>query len=228
MTDHDSFDDDPQLRALIGQADPARSLTPADPVGLARLLEDTMNDTAPASGTSSGTSGTSPDRQRSRFTWLASAAAVAVIAGGGFAVASSMGGDDPVEPQAADTPSPTVTTDAAEPVVVTLQAPTLGAKCAVPTPEILSQFDTSFSGTVTAIDGDVVTLAPTEVFAGESADEIEIVGAGPDPRALGGLVTFEVGETYYVSATSGQVSACGYSGVSTDSQLEQLYDVAFR
>ena len=111
---------------------------------------------------------------------------------------------------------------------MTLQAPTLGAKCAVPTPEILSQFDTSFSGTVTAIEGDVVTLAPTEVFAGESADEIEIVGAGPDPRALGGLVTFEVGETYYVSATSGQVSACGYSGVSTDSQLEQLYDVAFR
>ena len=122
----------------------------------------------------------------------------------------------------------TSSTATADPVVVTLQAPTVGAKCAAPSPEILSQFDTVFSGTVTAIDGDVVTLTPDEVFAGESADEVEIVGAGPGPRALGEQVAFEVGQTYYVSAMGGQVSACGYSGVTTDSELEQLIDVAFR
>lgn len=215
--DQHDFDEDPQLRALLAQSDPAASLTPADPEGLARLLEDTMNDAA-------DTSGTTPVRRRG-LSWLAGAAAVAVIAGGGFAVASSMGGDDPAKPQAGGGTSPTATAD---PVVVTLQAPTVGAKCAAPSPEILSQFDTVFSGTVTAIDGDVVTLTPDEVFAGDSADEIEIVGAGPDPRALGGQVAFEVGQTYYVSAMGGQVSACGYSGVTTDSELEQLIDVAFR
>ncbi len=136
-----------------------------------------------------------------------------------------MGGDDPVKPQAGGPTDPTTTTD---PVVVTLQAPTLGAKCAAPSPEILAQFDTVFSGTVTAIDGDVVTLAPTEMFVGESADEIEIVGSSPDLRALAGQVDFEVGETYYVSAAGGEVSACGYSGAASDSQLTQLYDVAFR
>lgn len=224
--DQHDFDEDPQLRALLARTDPARSLTPADPHGLARLLEDTMNDADTMTGTtSSGT--TTPVRQRGVLSWVAGAAAVAVIAGGGFAVASSMGGDDPVKPQAAGTPSDT-TSATTDPVVVTLQAPTLGAKCAVPTPEILSQFDTSFTGTVTAIDGDVVTLTPTETFNGESADEIEIVGATPDSRALGGQVAFEVGQTYFVSATDGQVSACGYSGVTSDSELAQLYDVAFR
>lgn len=218
MTDRNDFDEDPQLRALIEQADPARSLTPADPQGLARLLhdiqEDTMNDAAE-------TSGTTPVRQRGRLTWLAGAAAVAVIAGGGFAVASSMG-DDPVTPQAGEKPPAAV-----DPVVVTLDAPSPAAKCAMPSPEILAQFDTVFSGTVTSVDGDVITLTPTETFVGDSADQIEIVG-GMDSRALGGVVDFQVGETYYVSASGGQVSACGYSGSAADSELVQLYDVAFR
>ena len=43
MTDRNDFDEDPQLRALLEQADPARSLTPADPEGLARLLPKLTN-----------------------------------------------------------------------------------------------------------------------------------------------------------------------------------------
>jgi hypothetical protein len=218
MNDRQDFDEDPQLRAILEQADPARSLTPADPQVLARLLEDTMNDVA-------NTPGTTPVRQRGPLTWLAGAAAVAVIAGGGFAVASSMGGDDPVTPQAGDTSSPT---DVVDPVVVTLKAPGIAAKCAAPSPEILSQFDTVFSGTVTAIDGDTVTLTPAETFVGDSGDEVDIVGARPDTRTLGGQVTFEVGQTYYVAAMGGQVSACGYSGLTSDSGLTDLIDVAFR
>jgi hypothetical protein len=221
------FDEDPQLRALLARTDPARSLTPADPEGLARLLEDTMNDTTDVSGTT-------PARQRGALTWLAGAAAVAVLAGGGFALASSLGGDEPSRPQAGGAPSsPTDTgspgsTDAPALEVMTLQAPALGAKCAVPTPEILAQFDTAFSGTVTAVDGDTVTLTPSEVFAGADAAEIEIVGSGIDPRALVGVVSFEVGDTYYVSASGGEVSVCGYSGPASDPQVSQLYDVAFR
>lgn len=221
MTDRNDFDEDPQLRAILEQADPARSLTPADPTGLARLLVqiqgDTMNDADSTTGT------TTSSQQRGIATWLGAAAAVAVIAGGGFAIASSMGDDDPT-PQAASDPT---TSAPAEPVVVTLQAPTLGAKCAAPTPEILAQFDTAFTGTVTAVDGDLITLTPTETFAGESADEIDIVG-GMNGRALGGVVDFQVGETYYVAASQGQVSACGYSGAASDSQVSELFDVAFR
>ena len=185
--DQNDFDEDPQLRALLAQSDPAHSLTPADPHGLARLLrhiqEATMNDAAD----------TTPVRQRGRLSWLAGAAAVAVIAGGGFAIASSMGGDDPVKPQAADKPTPTQTptaTATADPVVVTLQAPTIGAKCAVPSPAILGQFDTVFSGTVTAIDGDVVTLSPDRGLRrrlGRRGRHRRCPPRRPDPRRPGHL-----------------------------------------
>ena len=60
-----------------------------------------------------------------------------------------------------------------------------------------------------------MTLTPTETFAGESAEQIEVVGMRPDLRALGGQPEFVVGGTYLVSATGGQVSACGFSGAAT-------------
>ena len=221
MTDQDSFDEDPQLRALIGQADPAGPLTPADPQGLARLLEDTMShdlDTRadlPQQSTEL--------RRRGPLAWLVAAAAVAVIAGGGYAAVSSIQGDDTV-PQA----GPDTSASVDEPVVVTLEAPAaVPAKCAVPTPELLGGAEIAFAGTVSAIDGDVVTLTPTETYTGETADEIKVVGMRPDLRALVGQVEFVVGGTYLVSATGGQVSVCGFSGEATP-ELQQLYDLAFR
>ena len=164
-------------------------------------------------------------RRRGPLAWLVAAAAVAVIAGGGYAAVSSMQDNGTVQ-QAGPSTAPVEPVD--EPTVVTLQAPTaVPAKCAVPTPELLGGAEVAFAGTVTAIDGDVVTLTPTETFAGESAEEIEVVGMSPDVRALTGQPEFVVGGTYLVSATGGQVSACGFSGAATP-ELEQLYDVAFR
>ena len=222
MTDEQSFDEDPQLRALLGHADPARSLTPADPRGMARLLEDTMSqdlDTRPE------LEQTTALRRRGPLAWLVAAAAVAVIAGGGYAAVSSMQDNATVQ-QAGPSTAPVEPVD--EPTVVTLEAPTaVPAKCAVPTPELLAGAEVAFAGTVTAIDGDVVTLTPTETFAGETADQVEVVGMRPDLRALGGQPEFVVGGTYLVSATEGQISACGFSGAATP-ELEQLYDVAFR
>ena len=217
MTDQQSFDEDPQLRALLGQSDPARSLPPADPTGLARLLEDTMS-------TDLETRVDQPVRQRNPLTWLAAAAAVAVIGGGGAFTAMSMSDDnDPVQ-QAG--PAPT-----SEPVVITLDAAGTGdaARCAVPTPEMLSNAEVAFAGTVTAVDGSTVTLTPTETYTGQAADEVELVGLLPGVRGpeLTGIPSFEVGSTYLVSGTDGQVSACGFSGP-VSPQLEQLYDVAFR
>ena len=207
MTDEQSFDEDPQLRALLGQSDPARSLTPADPQGLARLLEDTM---------------ATPQHDLDTRTDLPSRApsCAAEVRSPG----SSPRRPSPPSPEAATPPSRRCRTTGPssrparapspvdEPVVVTLEAPTtLPAKCAVPTPELLGTAEVAFAGTVTAVDGDIVTLAPTETYAGQAADEVEVVGMLPDLRGLG-QPEFVVGGTYLVSATGGQVSACGFSG----------------
>lgn len=216
MTDQQSFDEDPQLRALLGQSDPASSLRPADPTGLARLLEDTMS-------TDLETRVDQPVRQRNPLTWLAAAAAVAVIGGGGAFTAMSMSNDDDPVQQAG--PAPT-----SEPVVITLDAAGTGeARCAVPTPEMLAGAEVAFAGTVTAVDGSTVTLTPTETYAGQAADEVELVGllSGVRGPELVGIPQFEVGSTYLVSGTDGQVSACGFSGP-VSPELEQLYDSAFR
>jgi hypothetical protein len=224
MTDEQGFDEDPQLRALLRQSDPARSLAPADPNGLARLLLDIQEDTV-SNDLDTRTDlpeQTTELRRRGPLAWLVAAAAVATIAGGGYAAVSSMQDRGTVE-QAG--PS---TSTADDPVVITLQAPTsLPARCLVPTPELLAGAETAFAGTVTAIDGDVVTLEPTETYAGETADEIEVVGLRPDIRVLAGQPEFVVGGTYLVSATDGQVSACGFSGEATP-ELQGLYDLAFR
>ena len=224
MTDQQGFDEDPQLRALLGQSDPARSLTPADPEGLARLLEDTMA-TPTSSDLETRTDLPQPStdpRRRGPLAWLVAAAAVATIAGGGYAVVSSMQDDSTVH-EAGHSAGPD-----AEPVVVTLEAPTaVAAKCAVPTPALLATAEVAFAGTVTAINGDTVTITPSETYAGQSADQIEVVGLRPDLRALGGQPDFQVGGTYLVSATGGQVSACGFSG-ETSPELQSLYDLAFR
>jgi hypothetical protein len=219
MTDEHSFDEDPQLRALLAQSDPARSLPLADPHGLARLLEDTVSNDLDIR--TDLPQQTTELRRRGPLAWLVAAAAVATIAGGGYAAVSSMQDKGTVE-QA----GPSASVD--EPVVVTLEAPApIEAKCAVPTPELLASSEVAFAGTVTAIDGDVVTLAPTETYAGQSADEVEVVGLHPDIRALGGQPEFVVGGTYLVSATDGQMSACGFSGEASP-QLQNLYELAFR
>ncbi|GAB3249489.1 hypothetical protein [Nocardioides dilutus] len=225
MTDEQRFDEDPQLRALLAQSDPARSLTAADPHGLARLLLDIQEDTV-SNDLDTRTDlpeQTTELRRRGPLAWLVAAAAVATIAGGGYAAVSSMQDNGATVQQAGPSSAPVD-----DPVVITLQAPTAPqAKCLVPTPELLAGAETAFAGTVTAIDGDVVTLEPTETYAGQTADEIEVVGMHPDIRALGGQPNFVVGGTYLVSATDGQVSACGFSGEATP-ELQNLYDLAFR
>jgi hypothetical protein len=224
MTDQQGFDSDPRLRALLAQSDPARSLAPVDPQGLARLLLEIQEDTV-SNDLDTRTElpqQTTDLRRRGPLAWLVAAAAVATIAGGGYAAVSSMQDNGTVEQAGPSTAS------VDEPVVLTLEAPTtVPAKCAVPTPELLAGAEVAFAGTVTAIDGDVVTLSPTETYAGASADEIELVGLSPEIRALTGQPDFVVGGSYLVSATDGQMFACGFSGEASP-ELQSLYDLAFR
>jgi hypothetical protein len=230
--DRDGFDRDDDLRALLRSGDPAGSLSPADPAALARLLEDTMSadleirPVAPDDG--SRATGT---RGRNRLTWLVAAAAVAMIAGvGGIAIAG-LSGDDSPPPQASDTRTSTPPeTTAGAPVAgttteLTAVAPT--ARCALPSPETLAQYDQAFQGTVTAIDGDSVTLQATDVFTGEVGETVRVSAAPADMKALVSAVDFEVGGTYLVSAFEGSVSTCpGFSGPASG-DVQALYKEAF-
>jgi hypothetical protein len=222
MTEHDHEHDD--LRARLRAADPAASLGPADPDGVARLLEDTMShdtDTlVPERRT--GTHGRNP------LTWLVAAAAVLVIAGAGVWAVTSDPDEGSTPPIAESSDEPGEPGELDDQVVITqLRAPAETAgRCMVPTAEILANQQLAFAGTVEEITDGTVVLVPTTFYAGEEADRVEVAAPAQEMTALIGAVDFQVGQSYLVSATGGQVSACGFSGPQTP-ELEQLYVDAF-
>lgn len=220
MTDSYDVDRDDPLRARLRAADPAASLSPADPDGVARLLEDTMShdtDTqVPERRT--GTRGRNP------LTRLVAAAAVLVIAGVGVFTLTGTDDDNTAPPIADDSGSGDT---GGEPVVISLRAPAASTgRCMVPSAEVLSQQQVAFEGTVEKIDDGTVVLTPTEFYAGDEADRVEVDAPAELLTNLIGAVEFEVGGTYLVSATNGQVTVCGFSGPATP-ELEQLYADAF-
>lgn len=207
MTD-DQRDD---LRDRLRAADPASSLPPADPQRAARLLEDVMSTELTTENRATGTRGRGP------LTWLVAAAAVLIIAGiGVFAV---VGHDDPAAPPTA----------ADGRTVTELSAPSpaaYAARCMVPNAEALAQQQVAFDGTVTTLADGVVTLTVGHWYAGGPTDLVR-VQAPPDAlQELVGAVHFEQGGRYLVSATSGQVTVCGFSGPYS-ADLAALYDQAF-
>ena len=216
MTEDDT--DDQVLRDQLRALDPAASLRPAAPAGVAQLVEATMSNDLDADIPETRETGV---HERSPLTWLVAAAAVLLIAGVGAFFLIDRGADDvPVtDPGDGASEAPTVTT---------LSAPA-GAgvgRCAVPSAEILARQPLAFDGVVGGITDGVVTLTPTMFYAGEPTDLVRVEAP---PEALQELilsVKFEVGQRYLVSAADGQVSLCGYSGPWSPS-LEQLYVEAF-
>ena len=168
---------------------------------------------------------------RNRWTWLVAAAAVVMIAGVGAFGISQLTNDPPVV-QAERTPSTTtpssVGSGSTESAVTTLGAPSAGleGRCALPTPELLASHDVAFGGTVTAIEGDTVTLSTTTVFAGDVAEQVQVTAPSAQLRSLLAGVQFQVGGEYLVSASDGVVSMCDFSGPASP-RLERLYERAF-
>jgi hypothetical protein len=220
MSDSD-FDSDDNLRALLRGGDPAGSLSPADPAGLAILLEDIMSadlDVRPDADEGSRATGT---HGRNRLTWLVAAAAAAMIAaGGGFAI-SGLGGDNP--PQAGPKPSADAPDVAGQTTALGVEAQK--TRCAAPTPEILAQYPQAFEGTVTSIEGDTVTLETTDVLNGDVGETVQVTAPQGLFDTMIGTVNFQVGEDYLVAAYDGQLSMC-YSG-SASGYLRSPFDKAF-
>ena len=212
MTDHDQDD---LLRARLHAADPASSLPPADPEGVARLLEDVMSTELTTENRETGTHGRGP------LTWLVAAAAAVIIGGVGlFAVLNH---DDPSTPPTADD------TTLTEPTVTELSAPdasAYSAKCMVPNAEILAEQSVAIDGTVIAIGDGVVTLTPTSWYAGDPTDVVRVQAPGAELEQLLSAVRFEEGGRYLVSATGGRVTLCGFSAPYS-AELAALYGEAF-
>lgn len=206
------FGDD-ELRARLRAADPASSLPPADPSRVARLLEDTMSSSDDGDlmtrSRETGTHGRNP------LTWLVAAAAVLLIAGAGaFGLMKHSGTPDPGGV-------------AADSTVTELSAPVAsGARCMVPSAEVLAQQTLAFEGTVREVTDGKVVLDPAKFYAGDVTDLVTVSASTADLQALIGAVDFREGGTYLVSATDGQVSVCGLSGPRS-AELAALYQEAF-
>ena len=100
------------------------------------------------------------------------------------------------------------------------------AKCAMPSAETLSTFDTAFSGTVTSLDDGTATLEVDQWYAGDEAATVTVESPSKDLQDLLMAVDFEEGKTYLVSATDTRVTLCGFTAEQTP-ELEALYDEAF-
>jgi hypothetical protein len=223
--DTTKFDDDDRLRALLRSGDPADALPPADPAALKGLLEDVMSadlEIRPAGPEAE-------PRRRTRATWLVAAAAVAVIAAGGAFAVVGLTGDDAGAPQADQPSASSPASGLGTPVAGKTTELTAGtaARCVgEPTAALLSQYDQAFQGTVTAIDGDTVTLQTADVFNGEVGETVHVSAPRAGFDQLLNQVQFKVGGTYLVSAYQGSVSLCGFSGPATG-DLHSLYEKAF-
>ena len=205
-----TFEEDPELLARLMAADPAAHLPPADPSRVARLLEDTMN-TPHTEADAARSDHPAPVRGRSPLAWIAAAAAVAALAGGGFWMTR---GDDS---------APAVT-----PTVTTLDSPPDpgAAKCQVPNAELLATQAVAFDGTVTSLADGVATLEVARWYAGDETDLVAVKAPNADLQQLLLAVDFQEGKRYLVSALDGQVSVCGFSG-EYSTELAALYDEAF-
>ena len=91
--------------------------------------------------------------------------------------------------------------------------------------DILADMPVAFEGTVTSVDGDVLTLDVVTWYTGGDAEQVTIT-APLGMEALIGGIAFEQGGDYLVTATDGVVNYCGYTAEATP-ELRQAFESAF-
>jgi hypothetical protein len=194
-----------ELRNRLRRIDPHPADVPVESATSPRArakLEEIMTTTAPTENPRA------PHRRR----LLAVAAAVAVVAALAVGIGALVSSGD----------------DAPESAPLQLTTGETGgafASCLQLTPEALAAAPLAFGGTVTAVDGDVVTLAVDHWYVGGDATTVQVT-ATMGLQALIGEVDFTVGGRYLVSAYDGIVDLCGFSGPATP-ELQAVYDQAF-
>jgi hypothetical protein len=103
----------------------------------------------------------------------------------------------------------------------------VAVKCAMPSAETLSTFDTAFAGTVISVDGGTATLSVDQWYAGgDGADTVTVESPSKDLQDLLLAVDFQDGKPYLVSATDTRVTLCGFTAEQSP-ELQALYDEAF-
>ena len=206
-----------ELRDQLRRLDPMHPEVSTDPITspTARaLLEDIMSTpvTAPAADEAAARP-SRPHRSPTRWWALgAAAAAIAIVAAGAFVVA---GNDDDSNDQVASGP----------PLELDLAPQDAMAMCLAFDTAILADAPVAFEGTVSAVDGDVVTLDVDRWFTGGDAAQVTL-HAPQGMEALIDGIAFEVGGQYLISATDGAVNYCGYSSVSTP-EMRAAFEQAF-
>jgi hypothetical protein len=83
----------------------------------------------------------------------------------------------------------------------------------------------AFEGTVTGVDGDVVTLDVDRWFKGGDATQVTITAPAGFEALIGGI-EFDEGAQYLITATDGVVNYCGFSGPSTP-EMRAAFEEAF-
>lgn len=226
MTHDDQFDTEfEELRARLVAADPVADLAPADPAEVTRRLEEVMsthNTPANDEAMRDEVTGIATESSRRGAAWLVAAAAAVLIVGAGFFI--QLGGGDQSPPIADDPGAGT-----SQPTVTVLQPPSaqqVNARCMVPTPETLALQQVAFQGTVTAIEDGQVNFDVDTWYAGEETDTVQVAAMPDDLALLLNAVVFEEGETYFVSASDGRVSVCGFTGPD-NAKMADLFQQAF-
>jgi hypothetical protein len=163
---------------------------------------------------------TSRDRTARLLPAAAAVAAALVLSLAGCG--SDTDADSTTEPAPSASSSETTST---ETLVLTADASTAG-KCAMPSAEILSTFDTAFEGTVTSVDGGTATLEVEEWYAGGEASTVTVEAPSKALEDLLLAVDFQEGRSYLVSADGDRVTLCGFTA-ETSPELETLYAEAF-
>jgi hypothetical protein len=141
--------------------------------------------------------------------YLVGAAAVVALVIGGFAV---FGG--PADPQAPATA-----------MELSLGDGDAMASCLAPSADVLRDMQIAFRGTATEIEGEYVTLSVDEWYVGGTEGVVRLF-APAGLEALIGVIDFQQGDSYLISAWDGTVNYCGFSGEATP-ELQAMYDEAF-
>ncbi len=198
-----------QLRERLARLDPMHPGVGTEPLttkSSRNLLEGIMStpvtDQPPAA----------PEPKSNRWLVGVAAAAALVIAVGG---AIALTGGDPAEEPAASGPPLELNAGGEDPM----------AMCIMFSVEELAKMEVAFEGTVTAVEGETVTLDVDEWFKGGDAGQV-VLHAPAGMEALIAGFPFEVGGQYLITAFDGNVNYCGFSGPSTP-EFRAAFEQAF-